>query len=58
MTRSARAEEHFGGLDILVNNAGIAIGNPAEDVALADFDRVMAINVRGTFFTSQAAAPP
>ena len=51
---AARADEHFGGIDILVNNAGIAIGNPAEKVEPADFDRVMAINVRGTFFTCQA----
>ncbi|HEV2639087.1 MAG TPA: glucose 1-dehydrogenase [Actinocrinis sp.] len=51
---TARADEHFGGIDILVNNAGIAIGNPAEDVDPADFDQVMSLNVRGTFFTSQA----
>jgi NAD(P)-dependent dehydrogenase (short-subunit alcohol dehydrogenase family) len=51
---AARADEHFGGIDILVNNAGIAVGNPAEDVEVADFDRVMALNVRGTFFTCQA----
>jgi NAD(P)-dependent dehydrogenase (short-subunit alcohol dehydrogenase family) len=51
---AARADEHFDGIDILVNNAGIAIGNPAERVAPADFDTVMAINVRGTFFTCQA----
>ncbi|MBR7831842.1 glucose 1-dehydrogenase [Actinospica durhamensis] len=51
---TARADEYFGGIDILVNNAGIAIGNPAEKVEPADYDRVMAINVRGTFFTCQA----
>jgi NAD(P)-dependent dehydrogenase (short-subunit alcohol dehydrogenase family) len=51
---ATRAEEHFDGIDILVNNAGIAIGNPAEKVEPADFDHVMSVNVRGTFFTSQA----
>jgi NAD(P)-dependent dehydrogenase (short-subunit alcohol dehydrogenase family) len=48
------AEKHFGRLDILVNNAGIAPGNLAEDVQEADFDRTLAINLKGTFFASQA----
>ena len=47
---------HFGRLDILVNNAGIAPGNPAEDVREADFDHTLAVNLKGTFFASQAAA--
>ena len=46
----------FGRLDILVNNAGVALGSAAEDVAEADFDRMLAVNVKGTFFASQAAA--
>ncbi len=50
------AVAHFGRLDILVNNAGIAPGNPAEDVTVADYDLTMAVNVKGTFFASQAAA--
>jgi NAD(P)-dependent dehydrogenase (short-subunit alcohol dehydrogenase family) len=45
----------FGRLDILVNNAGIALGSPAEEVAEADFDQMLAVNLKGTFFTSQAA---
>jgi NAD(P)-dependent dehydrogenase (short-subunit alcohol dehydrogenase family) len=45
----------FGRLDILVNNAGIALGGPAEEVAEADFDQMLAVNLKGTFFTSQAA---
>jgi NAD(P)-dependent dehydrogenase (short-subunit alcohol dehydrogenase family) len=48
--------EALGALDVLVNNAGVAPGNPAEDVVEADFDRIMAVNVKGTFFASQAAA--
>jgi len=48
--------ERFGRLDILVNNAGVAPGNPAEDVVEDDFDRTLAVNLKGTFFTSQAAA--
>jgi NAD(P)-dependent dehydrogenase (short-subunit alcohol dehydrogenase family) len=49
------AAERLGRLDILVNNAGIAPGNPAEDVTEADFDATVAINLKGTFFASQAA---
>ncbi len=45
----------FGRLDILVNNAGIAPGNLAEDVREEDYDVTMAVNVKGTFFASQAA---
>jgi NAD(P)-dependent dehydrogenase (short-subunit alcohol dehydrogenase family) len=49
------AVAHFGRLDILVNNAGVAPGNPAEDVREEDFDLTLAINLKGTFFASQAA---
>ncbi len=47
--------KHFGHLDILVNNAGIAPDNLAENVREEDFDRTLAINLKGTFFASQAA---
>jgi NAD(P)-dependent dehydrogenase (short-subunit alcohol dehydrogenase family) len=47
--------ERFGRLDILVNNAGLGPSNPAEDVTEADFDLTMDVNVKGLFFTSQAA---
>jgi NAD(P)-dependent dehydrogenase (short-subunit alcohol dehydrogenase family) len=50
------AAAHFGRLDILVNNAGVAPGNRAEDVTEEDFDYTLAVNVKGTFFASQAAA--
>jgi len=45
----------FGRLDILVNNAGIAPENPAEKVREQDFDATLAVNLKGTFFASQAA---
>ena len=45
----------FGRLDILVNNAGVAPTNLAVDVREEDFDRTVAINLKGTFFASQAA---
>ena len=44
----------FGRIDILVNNAGIGPPNPAEAVTEADFDRTLAVNLKGTFFVSQA----
>lgn len=46
---------HFGRLDILVNNAGVAPGNLAENVREEDYDLTLAINLKGTFFASQAA---
>jgi NAD(P)-dependent dehydrogenase (short-subunit alcohol dehydrogenase family) len=49
------AVAHFGRLDILVNNAGIAPGNLAVDVSVEDYDLTMAVNLKGTFFASQAA---
>jgi NAD(P)-dependent dehydrogenase (short-subunit alcohol dehydrogenase family) len=47
--------ERFGRLDILVNNAGLGPSNLAEEVTEADFDITMDVNVKGLFFTSQAA---
>jgi NAD(P)-dependent dehydrogenase (short-subunit alcohol dehydrogenase family) len=49
------AASRFGRLDILVNNAGIAPENPAESVLEKDFDATLAVNLKGTFFASQAA---
>ena len=45
----------FGSLDILVNNAGTAIPKAFEDATLEELDRVLNINVRGMFITTQAA---
>jgi NAD(P)-dependent dehydrogenase (short-subunit alcohol dehydrogenase family) len=50
------AAEALGGLDVLVNNAGVGVLGPLETLSLADVDRVLAVNVRGVFLTSQAAA--
>jgi len=45
----------FGRLDVLVNNAGLGPENPAEVVREEDFDLTLAVNLKGTFFASQAA---
>jgi NAD(P)-dependent dehydrogenase (short-subunit alcohol dehydrogenase family) len=47
--------KHFGRLDILVNNAGIAPDNLAENVREEDFVLTLAVNLKGSFFASQAA---
>lgn len=53
----SRTTEHFGGLDILVNNAGVSHAAPIEDFPLEEFDRLIAVNVRGVFSAVQAASP-
>ena len=47
--------QEFGRLDILVNNAGVAPENLAENVREEDFDLTLTVNLKGTFFASQAA---
>jgi len=49
------AVEGLGGLDILVNNAGIQISRPSEELSSADFDRVLAVNLRGSFLCAREA---
>jgi 2-deoxy-D-gluconate 3-dehydrogenase len=51
-----RSLDRFGRLDILVNNAGINIPKPAEEVTEEDWDRILDVNLKGVFFTAQAAA--
>jgi NAD(P)-dependent dehydrogenase (short-subunit alcohol dehydrogenase family) len=48
--------ERFGRVDVLVNNAARTRFGPALDVTVEDFDDVVNTNMRGTFFTSLAAA--
>ena len=45
----------LGKIDVLVNNAGTAIPKRFEDTTLAELDRVIDVNLRGTFITTQAA---
>ncbi|GAA4466316.1 SDR family oxidoreductase [Nibrella saemangeumensis] len=50
----AAGHRHFGRIDILVNNAGLGFPSKAEDVTEEDFDYTLDVNLKGTFFTSQA----
>ncbi len=50
------AVETFGAVDILVNNAGIVHAADFLDLAEADFDRVLRVNLKGPFLCGQAAA--
>ena len=47
--------EAFGSLDVLVNNAGIQKPCATEDIEMADFDRVMNVNLRGAFLCAREA---
>jgi len=48
--------DQFQRLDILVNNAGVILYKPMVDIQEEEFDRIMGINVKGTFFACQQAA--
>ena len=50
---TADAMTAFGGLDVLVNNAGANLRKDAVDVTGDEWDAVMAVNIRGTFFLTQ-----
>ena len=52
---NAAVQKH-GAVDILANNAGIAMGGDFLDVTEAEFDRVIGINLKGSFFMLQACA--
>jgi glucose 1-dehydrogenase len=47
--------EGLGGLDVLVNNAGIQISRPSDELSSADFDKVIAVNLRGAFLCAREA---
>ena len=50
------AEGALGGIDVLANNAGIARRDPFLSIRVADWDRIVAVNLRGMFLVAQAVA--
>jgi glucose 1-dehydrogenase len=51
----AEAAAGLGGLDVLVNNAGIQISRPSDALTSAQFDKVIAVNLRGAFLCAREA---
>jgi glucose 1-dehydrogenase len=51
----SEAAGELGGLDILINNAGIQISRPSDELSGADFDKVLAVNLRGSFLCAREA---
>jgi glucose 1-dehydrogenase len=52
---TATAIAALGGLDVLVNNAGFQLSAPSDQLDIADFDRVLAVNLRGAVLCARAA---
>lgn len=53
----ARARDRFGGVDVMLNFAGIIHDAPVADTRESDLDRVLAVNLKGTYFGCQAVIP-
>src|SRR5881296_3419115 len=53
----ATAVQAYGKLDVLVNNAGILFRSKIEETSEADWDRIMAVNVKGVFLGTKCAIP-
>lgn len=53
----AEVMRDFKRIDCLINNAGIGVFKPAEDISAEDWDRVMDINVKGSFLLTRAVLP-
>jgi glucose 1-dehydrogenase len=47
--------DQLGGIDVLVNNAGIQVSRPSNELSSADFDKVLAVNLRGAFLCAREA---
>ena len=49
--------KHFGAPDVLINNAGLFRGAPLAETTVADFDQIVATNLRSVFLVSRAFIP-
>ena len=52
-----RTGSEYGRLDVLVNSAAVFVRRPFAEISEAEWDRVLAVNLKGPFFLAQAAAP-
>jgi NAD(P)-dependent dehydrogenase (short-subunit alcohol dehydrogenase family) len=53
----SKARSALGSIDVLFNNAGILVEGTIEEVSEKDWDRIMAVNVKGVFLMSKAVIP-
>jgi NAD(P)-dependent dehydrogenase (short-subunit alcohol dehydrogenase family) len=53
----ARALDRFGAIDIAVNNAGVAATGPIDEIAEADWDRTLDVNLKGQWLIMRAVVP-
>jgi glucose 1-dehydrogenase len=51
----AEAIRELGGIDVLVNNAGIQVSRPSHELSTEDFEKVLAVNLRGAFLCAREA---
>jgi len=50
-----KAVSELGGLDVLINNAGIQVSRHSDELSSDDFDKVLAVNIRGAFLCAREA---
>lgn len=53
-----KIDSRFGRLDILINNAGVDLTVPVDEMPVAEWDRILAVNLRGPFLMSKLALGP
>lgn len=56
-TMAAAVAKRFGAVDVLINNAGTFAGAPFAELTVADFDRIVAANLRSAFLVTRAFLP-
>ncbi len=55
---AAAAAKRFGAVDVLINNAGVFAAAPFAETSVAEFDRIVAANLRSAFLVTKAFVPP